>query len=587
MGTSLSDKKSSERPYLLRKILYSLSAVVRFFSSAMFSTLTRQIVILNLAGLVAMLLGFLYLNQFRAGLIDARIQSLVTQGEIIAGTIANTAAFDVDTSYIDPNRIWELESGESELLTEDFKSSLEFSINPVKIAPVLKRLVTPTKTRARVYDRDGYLLMDSAALFTLGDILKSDLPPLGDAEGFFYALGRFYRGIFSSSMTTAQEVAPAVGNNLPEVQIALRGKRNDVVHITKAGDTIVSVAVPIQRLKSINGVLLLSTRSGDIDGIIAAERIALLRIFLVAASIMIILSFYLARSIVIPVKRLSRAADRVRNGTKEIDVIPDFSKRSDEIGHLSESLRDMTLALFNRIEAIERFAADVSHELKNPMTSVRSAVETLPLAKTDEARGRLFEIVKDDIKRMDRLITDISDASRLDAELARTDTEPVDLEEMVRGIVQVFNDRRKEDKDCLVELKVEMPKKATKSNPFVIQGHDSRLGQVINNLLDNARSFSPVDKPVVVTLQRDKGFVEILVEDSGTGIPSHAFEKIFERFYTDRPEQGFGQNSGLGLAITKQIVLAHRGSIRAENRYAPDNNENPIGARFIVRLPSD
>ena len=575
--------------HVLGRIQRRLFALVRLIRNTMFSTLTRQIVILNLAGLVAMLLGFLYLNQFRAGLIDARIQSLITQGETLAGAIANTATFDVNTTYIDPNRIWELESGETIDLSEDFKSSLEFSINPEKIAQILKRLVVPTKTRARVYDRDGYLLIDSLALYSFGDVLKYDLPPPNENQGVVYSLGRWYRGLFRSNTTTAQEVAPAIGKNLPEVQIALRGERKNAVHITNRGDTIVSVAVPIQRLKTVSGVLLLSTQSGDIDGIIAAERIAMLRFFLVAASITIILSFYLARSIVIPVNRLSRAADKVRNGTKEINVIPDFSNRSDEIGHLSGSLRDMTLALFNRIEAIERFAADVAHELKNPLTSVRSAVETMPLAKTDEARIRLFTVIKDDVKRMDRLITDISDASRLDAELARTDTTPVNLAEMVSATAQVMNDRLGDDADHRIELQIEQCKKAQdQKNAFIVEGHASRLGQVLNNLLDNALSFSPPGKPVLVSLSRKKEWVELIVDDFGPGIPQHAFEKIFERFYTDRPEQGFGQNSGLGLAISRQIVLVHRGTIHAENRYANpehDEEEKPLGTRFVVRLP--
>ncbi|MCD6070984.1 MAG: histidine kinase, partial [Microvirga sp.] len=259
--------------------------------------------------------------------------------------------------------------------------------------------------------------------------------------------------------------------------------------------------------------------------------------------------------------------------------------RADEIGHLSGALRDMTKALYNRIDAIESFAADVAHELKNPLTSLRSAVETLPLARSDESRGRLLSIIQHDVKRLDRLISDISDASRLDAELARADAEPVDMTRLLEAVVSVANERRQEH-DALITLSIENA--AKNRDAFLVLGHDSRLGQVFNNLLDNARSFSPPDETVRVSMRRRRNDVEILVEDSGPGIEPDALDRIFERFYTDRPEQGFGQNSGLGLSISRQIIEAHRGTIRAENRLgAPDESGEPrrLGARFVIRLP--
>jgi two-component system sensor histidine kinase ChvG len=276
----------------------------------------------------------------------------------------------------------------------------------------------------------------------------------------------------------------------------------------------------------------------------------------------------------------------VRRGIKSRQEIPDFTQRSDEIGHLSGALRDMTRALYNRIDAIESFAADVAHELKNPLTSLRSAVETLPLARTDESRGRLMSIIQHDVKRLDRLISDISDASRLDAELARADAAAVDLAKLLEAVVALANDRRREH-DPQILLKIE-PHPLGKA-AFVTMGHDSRLAQVASNLVDNARSFSPPDGSVQVTLRRIRAEIEFSVEDDGPGIPPHALERIFERFYTDRPDQGFGQNSGLGLSISRQIVEAHRGAIRAENRLGqPDETGAPrrLGARFVVRLPA-
>jgi two-component system sensor histidine kinase ChvG len=274
----------------------------------------------------------------------------------------------------------------------------------------------------------------------------------------------------------------------------------------------------------------------------------------------------------------------VRRGIKSREQIPDFTARSDEIGHLSGALREMTRALYSRIDAIERFAADVAHELKNPLTSLRSAVETLPLARNDESRGRLLSIIQHDVRRLDRLISDISDASRLDAELARADAEPVDMARLLDAVVTIANERRREH-DPFTVLSIEphpMGKEA-----FFVFGHDSRLAQVFSNLIDNARSFSPADATVRVGLRRGRGEIDVIVDDDGPGIPPHALERIFERFYTDRPDQGFGQNSGLGLSISRQIVEAHRGTIRAENRVGPGEDGEPkrLGARFIVRLP--
>ncbi|WP_246692663.1 sensor histidine kinase [Methylobacterium sp. WL64] len=552
------------------------------------SSLTRRIVVLNLVGLIALLVGFLYLNQFRQGLIQARIQSLAIQGEIIAGAIAASASVDTDTIQIDPDKLLQQQAGEP---TEEESQPLAFSLNPEKVAPLLSRLVTPTGNRARVYDQEGGLLFDTRTLFKRGDAGRNDTiaakpHKAGMLESAFQAVQTKLSALIGGRGAQPEETGPVNGHSLREVQAALTGNRGSLVRRNALGETTVSVAVPIHRAGSVRGALLISTQGDAIDRVIASERFGLLQVFLVASAVMVVLSALLAGAIAGPVRRLAEAAEKVRMGIKTREEIPDFTQRTDEIGHLSGALRDMTQALYRRIDAIESFAADVSHELKNPLTSLRSAVETLPLAKSDDSRGRLMAIIQHDVKRLDRLISDIADASRLDAELARAEARPVDLKKLLSTVVSVANERRR-PKDCLIQLDVEPI--ADQDAPFTVIGHDSRLGQVVNNLLDNARSFSPTEAKVRVALRRVRGEVELVCEDEGPGIPEHALERIFERFYTDRPEQGFGQNSGLGLSISRQIVQAHRGTIRAENRPgAPDEDGEPTvrGARFTVRLPA-
>lgn len=573
---------------LRRRLMLALRRGLRAVSSRAASSLTRRIVVLNLAGLVALLVGFLYLNQFREGLIESRVQSLLTQGEIIAGAIAASATVETDAITIDPDKLLQLQAGESAGIAED---PLDFSINPEKVAPLLRRLVTPTKTRARVYDKDGMLTLDSRNLYSRGDILRLDLPRLGepDEPPLLERTWNMLRNRLGRPDVPAyDDFENANGKSYPEVARALSGVPASIVRVNTRGQTIVSVAVPVQRFRAVRGALLLSTQGGDIDGIIAGERYAIFQVFAVAAGVMTVLSVLLAGTIAEPIRKLADAAQRVRKGVKSREEIPDFASRHDEIGHLSGSLRDMTRALYSRIEAIESFAADVAHELKNPLTSLRSAVETLPRARSEDSRNRLLAVIQHDVRRLDRLISDISDASRLDAELARNEAEPVDMAQVLEAVVGLQNQTRREGQPG-IELKIERRggQRPGGLSDFLVMGHDSRLGQVMVNLIDNARSFSPPDKPVRVILSRVGPDVLVSVEDDGPGIPDHALERIFERFYTDRPNEGFGQNSGLGLSISRQIVEAHRGSIRAENRSGPANdNEASLGARFIVRLPA-
>ena len=549
-----------------RRPLGWLQRAGQFFFTVSFSSLTRRIVSLNLAGLIALVASILYLSQFRAGLIDARAQSLLVQGEIIAGAIAASATVETNTITIDPDRLLDLKPGETYAAPDEL-ATLDFPINPERVAPVLRRLISPTKTRARIYDRDGVLILDSRSLYGRGDVMRFELsPPANEKPGLMErAMIAVRTWLNRGDLPLYRELGPENGKGYEEVAESLKGDKSSMVRINDRGEIIVSVAVPVQRFRAIHGALMLSTQGDDIDQMVTAERLAILKVFGVAMVVMIVLSLLLASTIAGPVRRLAASAERVRHRIKTRVEIPDFTRRRDEIGHLSGALRDMTEALYNRIEAIEMFAADVAHELKNPLTSLRSAVETLPLAKTDTSRARLLEVIEHDVRRLDRLISDISDASRLDAELQRQDVAPVELRRLLTTLTS-----------------------GGPADTFSVPGHDSRLGQVISNLVVNAQSFSEPGGKVHVTCRRVKSEIEIVVDDNGPGIRDDALERIFERFYTDRPHQGFGQNSGLGLSISKQIIEAHRGRIWAENRKGPaDENGQPTvaGARFVVRLP--
>ncbi len=587
MDTSGEAPVRVEKVGVLRRMFGGIRHAGYFLAAQSSSSLTRRIVSLNIAGLLALVVSILYLSQFRAGLIEARTQSLLVQGEIIAGAIAASATVETDTITIDPDKLLELQTGESYGPPEEMLSALDFPINPERVAPVLRRLVSPTKTRARIYDRDGILLLDSRNLYGRGDVLRFDLPAPADekpslAERVWLAVKTW---LTRGDLPLYRDLGAENGKSYSEVAQALNGTKASAQRMNERGEIIVSVAVPVQRFRAVRGALLLSTQGGDIDSAVTAERLQVMTLFLVLASVMVLLSMLLARTIAGPVRRLAESAESVRRRIKARVEIPDFTTRRDEIGELSGALRDMTSALYSRIEAIESFAADVAHELKNPLTSLRSAVETMPLAKTPESRARLLGVIEHDVRRLDRLISDVSDASRLDAELQRQDASPVDLMRLLKTVVTVANEVRRDD-----GVNVTLAFEGGGPKTFIVPGHDSRLGQVVDNLIENARSFSAPGGAVRITARRLRSnAVEITVDDDGPGIRPDALEKIFERFYTDRPHQGFGQNSGLGLSISRQIIAAHGGRIAAQNRVAaaagPDGPK-VLGARFIVRLPA-
>ncbi len=563
-----------------------------------FTTMRGRILALNMVGLLVMGIGLLWLTDTRDALIEARIKSFEVEADIIARSLASnsTDAIDAATTGNDPISSIPLEMNSSE-----FPGQQPFQIKPDAAARLLRLLIDPAKTHGFIFDSDGSPIVDSNKIYKPGQLLRvqqASRPSEPEASAIYrlwLQVESFFR---AETLPEYEPGGPKDGKAYDEVRAALQsGLTTKMVRLNALGETILCVASPIRRGNNpVLGALLLTTPAGELDGIVASERISLAQLFLLVLFVMMVSSLLMAGTIAGPMQRLAKAAESVRNNIKQRGEIPDFTHRSDEIGDLSAALREMTHALYRRLDAIESFAADVAHEIKNPLTSLRSAADTLALVKREEDREHLVSIIQQDVKRLNRLITDISDASRLDSELAREPRRPVNVVRMLDNICSIVNDIHREGTPEL-ELKVEgMPRGAALSGHpmFTVQGHEGRLSQIINNLLDNAISFSPSGGKIMVTCRHvvRSREVEILVEDEGRGIPEDNLERIFERFYTDRPEhEDFGQNSGLGLNISRQIVEAHNGKIWAENRVAgtaPDAEGGPtvIGARFVIRLPN-
>jgi two-component system sensor histidine kinase ChvG len=384
---------------------------------------------------------------------------------------------------------------------------------------------------------------------------------------------------YGEKLEPYQERADQRSDDYPEVQRAFSG---EIIGVVRAGGTsgyVLTVAIPVQRYRQVIGVLLLSKDGVEIEASVRAIRLTVLAVFAGAMLATILLSLYLAQTIAQPVLRLAAAAERIRRGYRpQTQQIPDFTGRGDEIGELSGVLREMTDALHQRMDAIERFAADVSHEIKNPLTSLRSAVETLAKTADPAKQRRLGEIIADDVERLDRLISDISRASRLDAELSRLELEPVDVAHLLATLVQVY-------RDTATPGAPRFALDLTAEEPLIAMAEAERLGQVARNLLDNAVSFSPPGGTVRVAAGRDRDWVWFNVDDEGPGIPEDKLDAIFDRFYSERPAgEAFGKHSGLGLSISRQIVERFGGEILAKNRIGAEGRV--VGARLSVRLPA-
>ena len=506
------------------------------------SRLGGLIITLNLLGLAILIGGALVLNEMRRGLVNARIDSLTTQGEFIANVIDRAATMGEPVPQLEVDRA----------------------------AQTLQLLFIPRSQRARLFNADGQELADS---YTGSDRVEKRLLPPARKRGTPAP-----RDQNDPSRPAKEEAARKALQQ--EVARALKGKPVAGMRLGASGDRVVSVSIPLRHVEAVLGVLTLE--SGDVDEIIAAERKALLPFIIMAIAVSLASSFLLNQLIAQPVLRLARAADRVRLSRARAIVLPDLADRDDELGDLTRSLQSMTSALTSRMDAIERFAADVAHEIRNPLTSIRSAVETLDIVSEPVPRAKLMGILKQDVGRLDRLITDISNASRLDAELSRDAPRPIDLPRLLSDLSDLYSQSAAPGEASVLMLDPETLESLT------ISGREGPLSQVFRNLIDNARSFTrqadDAERQVRIEMRKVGSEALVTIEDDGPGIPPENLETVFERFYTSRPRGAlFGGNSGLGLSFARQIVEAHSGHIWAENRL--DDEGQILGARISVSLP--
>ncbi len=512
------------------------------------SRIARLIFASNLAGLAILIIGAMVLNEMRASFVVAKKEDMLAQAQIFASLLGQDA------------------------------TTTEPALDVEAARATLVRLNLNERIRARVYMPTGELVGDSYYLSERVDV--ASLPPLQGPSGvdrWGATLSEWGGRVFGPIMPRSSSNALPAQSFEQEFAIAVLGDEAAGQRFSDRGRRVISVSLPVQRVSAVVGVL--TVEASDIDEIIRAERAALIPFIGVAVLVAFITSLLLTLGIARPLRRLSVAADRIGAGSSERFDIPSLTSRKDEIGDLAASMQGMTDALLERIQANEQFAADVAHELKNPLTSIRSAVETAELVRDPVQLERLRAVIAQDVRRLDRLITDISNASRLEAEMTRVPNEQIDIARFVGDVVHTYEGLGASSNVASVRFADK-----TMGARLIVRGREGPLGQVIRNLIDNARSFSPQGAVVFVSLdQTNDGpqtIARITVEDSGPGVPEDKLDTIFNRFYTDRPKgTAFGNNSGLGLSIVRQIVTTHRGRVWAVNR-------NEGGARFTVDLPA-
>lgn len=519
-----------------------------------FSALTQRVLAVNLLALGLVVGGVVYLDQYQRGLIQGRLDALVTQARIVAAALGET------------------------VIPRD--PTLPQLIDAYRLGQVILPLVVPVGSRARVFRNDGELVADSRNAPARVRVAIRELPPphaTDFPDRLFHGFNDFLDRLLIGDLPLLVEADHPRAEYFSEAVAALNGGVGALARRNAEGRVVLNVAVPVKRFKEVLGALMLTTDTLDIEDEVRDVRSDVFFLGLGVLALTVLLSLYLAGTVTQPVRQLAAAAERVTAKRGGADDIPDLSRRADEIGDLSVALRSMTEELHARVDEIERFAADVSHELKNPLSSLQTAAETFVRVDDPASRARLRDVLIHDIERMDRLISDISAASRLDAELTRAVSAPVDMRALLETLVSIERSKIGEDGPRIVF--------EAAGGAAVVRGAEDRLGQVFLNLIDNAISFSPPQGVIRVSLEAGADVVRVFVDDDGPGLPPGKLAAVFDRFYSERPPgEAFGLHSGLGLNIARRIVEAHGGSLHAENRAGAEPG-SVAGARFVVRLP--
>lgn len=530
----------------------------RGFFSLNSSPLARKIITFNLVALILLVAGMLYLAPSRDNLAFQRANGLVSEAELIA---------DVFEAGLPSGAPVNLVTGDG-----------------IAIDATLRNLDLRGGIEVFVFDTAGTLVGASAASDENAAVAGLEY----DDGGTFLTniLNGIRDGLSSVLAPNAATEQTIPSEDVAKALVARAISQGTTVDTSTdlQGRTVFAVGTPITQNGNPIGAVALTSAAGEIDALVRREREKVLQMFVVGIAVSIGLSLILASTIANPIADLAAAAElgRDRNARKmspDRIRIPDLTGRPDEIGRLSGALRGMVSALYERIESNEQFAADVAHEIKNPLASLRSAVGTMRVAKRDDQRERLLEVIEHDVRRLDRLVSDISNASRLDSELVKEQEEAFDLLEMLGNLSDFLGkDAAAKGVDFIADLPMQ---------PIIVQGLEGRLAQVFVNLITNAVSFCDSGDAIRIWARKRENRVLVVVEDTGPGIPENALTKVFQRFYSERPAGDFGNNSGLGLAISKQIVEAHGGVIWAENIRPTDADptSEPLGARFVVGLP--
>ena len=516
------------------------------------SPLLLRLLTLNILALFFLLGGFFSIDKYQQTLIENEYQKLEDEGRILSQAIGRSIA-----------------------IADNYRAQI---IMTREAQTTIVHLLEKSRVRIRLFSYQGDLLADSKR--TIGfrtKIKETQLPDVKKKNFFRISFEKIYTYTTAiiakaSNLPIYEENVLQQAEDYEEVLKALYGEETKNLRQLESGRKLFSLALPVQSYRKISGAILLTVNSENVETKLQNFRFEVFKVFFLALFLTICVTIYLSDSIIRPIRKLAAVAKEIDPSRRKKIIVPQFSDRNDEINDLAISLKNMLNSLLERMDAIEKFAADVSHEIKNPLTSLKSAVEIASKTKNKKQLDKLSKIIVHDVKRLDRLVTDISNASRLDAELSRENMKNIDIKTIIKNIINFYNKNNK-----LILFKFE------KNIKYRILGNQQRLSQVFTNIFDNALSFNKKNKKIEIYLKGNKNLITIYVDDFGPGLPKQNSEKIFDRFYTERPKgEKFGEHSGLGLSISKQIIEVHNGSITAQNKI--NKNRQDSGARFTIIL---